>query len=83
MTPRPDNTLWVTEFEDRSSPRPGTDEVYFAPAADQSTLERPPIIHTTTQVEYWPGWGGVSALIPLLAIVGLYLFWRLTRRPAG
>jgi hypothetical protein len=74
---------WLTEFEDRSSPRPGTDEVYFAPAEDQATLERPPIIHTTTQVVYWPGWGGVAALLPLAAIVGLYLFWRLTRRPAG
>jgi hypothetical protein len=35
------STLWLTEFEDRASPRQGTDEVYFAPAQDQSVLERP------------------------------------------
>jgi hypothetical protein len=39
------NTAWfLTEFEDRSSPRPGTDELYFGPALDQSPIERPPII---------------------------------------
>ncbi|HUQ75738.1 MAG TPA: DUF2330 domain-containing protein [Burkholderiales bacterium] len=32
---------WLTEFEDRSSPRPGTDEVFFQRAADQTTLGRP------------------------------------------
>lgn len=44
----PDDTIaadwWLTEFEDRASPRPGTDEVYFSPAKDQSTLKRPAII---------------------------------------
>ena len=30
----------LTEFEDHSSPRPGTDEVYFSRAADQSIVER-------------------------------------------
>lgn len=40
------NAAWyLTEFEDHSSPRPGTDEVYFGPAKDQSPIERPPIIH--------------------------------------
>ena len=34
----------LTEFEDKSFPRPGTDEVYFKVASDQSTLERPPIV---------------------------------------
>ena len=39
------DTAWfLTEFEDRSSPRPGTDELYFGPAPDQSPIERPPII---------------------------------------
>ena len=27
---------WLTEFEDRSSPRPGTDEVYFEPSRTRS-----------------------------------------------
>jgi hypothetical protein len=33
----------LTEFMDESSPRPGTDEVYFRPAKDQSSVERPVI----------------------------------------
>jgi hypothetical protein len=71
----------LTEFEDHSSPRPGTDEVYFAPDTDQSTKERPPIIHIDYQVEYWPGWGGaLVGLMPILAIIGVYCIWRLARR---
>jgi hypothetical protein len=31
---------WVTEFEDRSSPRVANDELYFWRAADQATLGR-------------------------------------------
>jgi hypothetical protein len=34
----------VTEFEDRSSPRPGGEDVYFSRDEDQSQLERPPIV---------------------------------------
>lgn len=42
----PSNSLsaqtWrLTEFIDQSSPRPGTDEVYFKVAPDQATVERP------------------------------------------
>jgi hypothetical protein len=33
----------LTEFEDQSSPRPGTHEVFFDRAADQSAVERPPV----------------------------------------
>lgn len=44
-------TPWfLTEFEDASSPRPGTDEVFFRPAADQSTVERPVVYYD--QYEY-------------------------------
>jgi Uncharacterized protein conserved in bacteria (DUF2330) len=41
-TPPP--SWWLTEFEDQSSPRPGTDDVYFTPSADQAPLEREPHI---------------------------------------
>jgi hypothetical protein len=34
---------WLTEFEDKSSPRPGTDEVFFKRATDQATVKRPDI----------------------------------------
>jgi hypothetical protein len=33
-------TWWLTEFEDRSSPRPGTDDVFFHVAKEQRTSER-------------------------------------------
>lgn len=31
---------WLTEFEDRSAPRPGTDDVFFSPAGDQQRIRR-------------------------------------------
>jgi hypothetical protein len=31
----------LTEFEDSSSPRPGTEDLIFSAAADQSPVERP------------------------------------------
>jgi hypothetical protein len=35
---------FLTEFEDHSSPRPGTDDVYFSKAEDQQPVKRPAII---------------------------------------
>jgi hypothetical protein len=40
----PPASWWLTEFEDHSSPRPGTDDVYFSPSKDQTTVEREPYI---------------------------------------
>ncbi len=40
----PPASWWLTEFEDRSSPRPGTDDVYFSRDQEQDPVERPPII---------------------------------------
>jgi hypothetical protein len=34
----------VTEFEDHSSPRPGTEDVYFLHDEDQGNVERPPVV---------------------------------------
>jgi hypothetical protein len=34
----------LTEFEDHSTPRPGTDDVFFGPSDDQEAVERPPSI---------------------------------------
>jgi hypothetical protein len=34
----------LTVFEDRAAPRPGTDEVYFSPAADQRRVMPPPTL---------------------------------------
>lgn len=64
---------YLTEFEDRSFPRPGTDEIYFRSAADQSSKERLPIGHTSVVIEYWPGPRGAVMLIAL-AIVSAVCF---------
>ena len=73
----------VTEFEDASSPRPGTDEVYFEPAADQSPVARPP--HVKIQYKYvsvYPDWfGPVVVLVPFTALVaGILLVRRIRLR---
>ena len=44
------NAAWLTEFEDRSSPRQGTDEVYYRPL-DEGIVHRTPIVHNT--IEYY------------------------------
>jgi hypothetical protein len=36
--------LWLTAFEDKAVPRPGVDEVFFAPAATQNITLPPPIV---------------------------------------
>ncbi len=75
------NTKYLTEFEDHSFPRPGTDEVYFRPSVDQSTRERPPVVHTTTVVRYWPGpWGAVVLAFGVPLMLGIVIGWRLRRR---
>lgn len=42
--PIPFQNAWLTSFEDHASPRPGIDEVYFAPARDRSPVVPPPIV---------------------------------------
>ncbi len=73
---------WLTEFEDHSFPRPGTDEVYFEPAADQSPVARPPLVVTRyTTVRVYPEWfGPVAILVPFtLLVAGLLLIRRMSR----
>ena len=36
-------TWWLTEMVDRSSPRPGTDELFFASCEDQSVVAKAPV----------------------------------------
>jgi len=71
---------YLTEFEDFFIPRPGTDEVYFRPAADQTTRERPPIVTIVEQVRYIPGpLGGIALIVlPVLIATGFVIFknWR-------
>lgn len=74
---------WLTEFEDRSSPRPGTDEVYFAPAADQSPVARPPVIvYHDDWTPWWVGLGLGLGLPALTAGVIVARRW-VARSPSG
>jgi Uncharacterized protein conserved in bacteria (DUF2330) len=61
---------WITEFEDRSTPRPGTDEVYFDRSLDRGAVARPPIIVTTYKN---PWWVGPLAVLLVLVIGGAAL----------
>jgi hypothetical protein len=40
----PPESWWLTEFEDHSSPRSGTTDVFFSPSEDQGPVEREPHI---------------------------------------
>jgi hypothetical protein len=62
---------WLTRFEDDASPRPGTDDLFFAPAADDHPVKPPPIVNTRP----------VNVLLPIEPIVlGVILAWKLVRR---
>jgi hypothetical protein len=58
---------WITEFEDHSTPRLGTDEVYFEHSMDRGPILRTPIILTTYKT---PWWVGPLAIIFLIALGG-------------
>ena len=83
----PADSKWtLTEFEDKSSPRPGTDEVYFAKSADQSAVERPPVVIWNTEYKYRinsKGGALIAALVavPVLGLIAALVLWRLLRRP--
>jgi hypothetical protein len=64
--------VWLTEMLDQSSPRPGTEDLFFRPASSQTAVEPPPIVD--------------EDLIPipvdliLLGAVIAALMWRRARR---
>lgn len=58
---------WITEFEDRSTPRNGTDELYFSKSSERGTVGRPAIIVTNYKT---PWWVGPIAVILLLVLGG-------------
>ncbi|HZT80525.1 MAG TPA: DUF2330 domain-containing protein [Gemmataceae bacterium] len=84
-------SAWLTEFEDRSAPRPGTEDVYFAPAKDQSAVARPPILDVVYEDDEDAQSGGPAAVIDahmgwpellvtaealaLLLGLAVYIFW--------
>jgi hypothetical protein len=67
----PEAKWWVTEFEDRASPRPATADLYFEKAESQESVERPPV---TVYTSHTPR-GDVSAYL-LAIFVGAMLIYR-------
>jgi uncharacterized protein DUF2330 len=69
LPPRP----WLTMFEDRASPRPGTDDLFFTPAPDKAPLKPSPIV--------WVQGTKIPLPLDLLALLG-FVGWRIARRRA-
>ncbi len=71
----------LTEFEDRSTPRPGTDDVFFGPADDQAPVERPPsVIYVSRPL---PDDVMAYALVAFLLTPWIGRRWRSGRDAAG
>ncbi len=79
---KPTEGMWLTEFEDHSSPRPGTDEVYFEPAPTAGTVERPTRIITNTKIVVVTPWWHAAVYfgVPVAIILVWFVAWRLLRR---
>jgi hypothetical protein len=71
--------LWLTVFEDASSPRPGTADLYFAADPDQTEVRRPPI-HERHSV-FIGGWLCLGVLV-LLVVAILFPILRSRRASA-
>jgi hypothetical protein len=80
--PKPVAGWWLTEFEDTSSPRPGTDEVFFAPAADQTAVARPTVYVDRTRIVTVTPWWHIAVYIglPVVLVLGGLGAWRALRR---
>jgi len=68
---------WLSTFDDRSSPRAGTDEVYFSTATDRAPVRPPPIVrvrHDTIPIPL--DWIAVPTLLGVV-------LWRRARRTRG
>lgn len=73
--------LWLTAFEDSSSPRPGTADLYFSEATDQTSVLPPPMIVTPTRLIRIP----VDVIFILIAtpIAVIILLRRRRRNPSS
>jgi hypothetical protein len=72
--------LWLTTFEDDSSPRPGTADVFFVPSPKHAEVRRSPIVR---HEEYDLGGWVCLGLMVLLLGGAVWGFWRLRRRLAA
>lgn len=62
---------WLTMFEDTASPRPGTDDLFFAPSTDARPVKPPPVVHTRA--------AEIPVPIDVLALIA-WGTWRFVRR---
>jgi hypothetical protein len=70
---------WLTEIEDHSSPRPGTDEVYFDPSADRSAIARPPQVIMNYREPEWVGPVCIGVPVLVAAVLALLIGYQLRR----
>ena len=69
-----DMHTYLTMFEDRSSPRPGTADITFSPSAVQDDVRLPPIIHTVPV--NLAGWVCLGAVVLLVLLPVVHFFRR-------
>ncbi len=70
--------LWLTTFEDKSSPRLGTDELFFSAAATQNTVTPPPVVLADEWQVPLP-----LDLLLLLVVIPSFLWFRRKRKLAS
>lgn len=59
-------TAWLTYHLDRSSPRPGSDELFFARADEQKEIRIPPIVHEDVTA--------IPLFLDVIAFIGFLAF---------
>jgi hypothetical protein len=67
---------WLSVLEDKSSPRPGTDEIYFAPSKQPGIVHLPPVVRTVGQSFPAP----IDLILILILIVLLMALTRPKKR---
>lgn len=67
------DTAWLHDFVDESTPRPGTDDLFFSPAPAQTEVVPPPIVRVQKRGFFLP--------LDLVLVLGVGALWvvRLTR----
>jgi hypothetical protein len=61
---------WLTMFEDKATPRPGTEDLFFTAASGQTPVKPPPVVWTQSEK--------IPIPLDVLFLVGLvgWLLWR-------
>jgi Uncharacterized protein conserved in bacteria (DUF2330) len=68
---------WLTTFEDRASPRPGNEEVYFDPAQDRTPIVPPPFIKHS---DVWIPIDCVLVSVFLITLVAAPIMYKIIRK---